>query len=86
MGRPYRELRDPIEHRGGSMVAVRKGHQWCAWTITLDGKTRTFESNGRGYPELDRLYVPKAPNPTHYTDYSHTLQPGAIDALVSMLR
>jgi hypothetical protein len=44
-----------------------------------------FESNGRGFPELDSLYVPKVTNPSHREDYTTTLVPGAIDTLVSEL-
>ncbi len=84
--RPYEELRAPIEQRGGSMVHARKGYQWGAWIVTLDGKTGTFLSNGRGYPDLDRLYKPKVANPQHYTDYSNDLVPGAIEKLVAMLK
>jgi hypothetical protein len=84
--RPYEELRAPIEQRGGSMVHVREGHQWGAWVITLDGKTGTFLSNGRGYPDLDRLYRPKVSDPQHYTDYSNDLVPGAIEKLISLLK
>lgn len=36
--RPYGELRDPIEERGGSMTHVRAGHQWGAWMVSLNGK------------------------------------------------
>ena len=84
--RPYDLLRDPIEDRGGTMAHVREGHQWGAWIVTLNGKSRAFESNGRGYPELDRLYKPRVPNPEHYTDYERTLNPGAINILIAMLR
>jgi hypothetical protein len=84
--RPYEELRAPIEQLGGSMVHARKGYQWGAWIVTLDGKIGTFLSNGRGYPDLDRLYEPKVANPQHYTDYSNDLVPGAIQKLVAMLK
>ncbi len=84
--RPYEELRAPIEQRGGTMVHVREGYQWGAWIVTVDGKTGTFLSNGRGYPDLDRLYKPQVANPQHYTDYSNDLVPGAIQTLVGMLK
>jgi hypothetical protein len=83
--RPYEELQAPIEQRGGSMVHVRKGYQWGAWIVSLNGKSRTFLSNGRGYPELDRLYEPDVHPPMHYRDYSRRLVPGAIENLVAML-
>lgn len=84
--RPYEELRLPIEQRGVSMMHVREGHQWGAWVVSLDGKSCTFKSNGRGYPELDRLYKPKISNPKHYTDYSNDLVPGALETLLRMLQ
>ena len=86
--RPYGELRDPIEHIGGTMTHAREGYQWGAWVVTLNGKTRTFLSNGRGYPELDKLYKPRPDirTPQHYTDYSNDLVPGAIASLIDMLR
>ena len=68
------------------MTHTREGHQWGAWVVMLDGKMRTFLSNGRGYPDLDRLYRPNVPDPQHYTDYSRDLVPGAIEKLVGMLK
>lgn len=67
------------------MKHVREGQQWGAWVVKLDGRSQSFLSNGRGHPELDRLYTPLVPNPRHYTDYSHDLIPGAIDQLVRIL-
>jgi len=84
--KPYGELREPIEQRGGSMTHVREGFQWGPWIITLDGRTRTFLSNGRGYPELDKLYRPKIANPQHYTDYTDELVPGTVNMLLQMLK
>jgi hypothetical protein len=83
----YDLLRRQIEQRGGSMIHVRRGYQYGAWIVTLNGKQKTFLSNGSGYPELDRLYVPKAgiTRPEHYRDYEHELVPGAIERLIGML-
>jgi hypothetical protein len=69
------------------MTHVRKGYQWGAWVVRLDGKTATFLSNGRGYPDLDKLYKPKpeVEHPDHYTHYSNELQAGAVDRLIGML-
>jgi hypothetical protein len=85
MQRAYGKLRTPIERLGGSMTFVREGYQWGAWVVTLHGKTKVFESNGNGYPELDSLYVPKVTNPEHYCDYTNVLVNGAIERLVAML-
>ncbi len=68
------------------MVHVREGHQWGVWIVSLNGKSRAFESNGRGYPELDRLYRPRVQYPQHYSDYHRILIPDAIDTLIAMLR
>ena len=86
--RPYEELQAPIERSGGSMIHVKKGYLWGAWEVTLAGKKRTFRSNGRGYPDLDKLYKPKpeVQNPQHYTDYSDELVTGAIATLIGMLK
>ncbi len=85
--RAYDALRLGIEKRGGSMKFY-DDEVPGVWIVKLDGKKRVFESNDNGYPELDRLYVPKPEikNPQHYTDYSQELIPGAIDKLVAMLK
>jgi hypothetical protein len=83
--RPYEELQASIERLGGTMMHARNGYEWGAWIVTLGGKTGTFLSNGRGYPDLDRLYRPNVTKPEHYLDYSRDLVPGAIEELVAML-
>jgi hypothetical protein len=85
--RPYDALRSGIEQRGGSMK-FWDDEVPGVWIVKLDGKKRVFESNENGYPELDRLYVPKPgiTKPKSYTDYSQVLIPGAIDKLFAMLR
>jgi hypothetical protein len=67
------------------MTFKRAGWRWGAWIVRLGGREMAFESNGRGFPELDSLYVPKVTNPSHREDYTTTLVPGAIDTLVSEL-
>ena len=85
--RVYEELRAGIEGQGGWMRFERSGHQWGAWRVGLGAKTATFPSNGRGFPELDALYVPKPGTvaPSHHSEYTMTLVTGAIDKLVTML-
>ncbi|MCE2968569.1 MAG: hypothetical protein ACK5WB_09435 [Phycisphaerales bacterium] len=66
--RYYEELRSIVEELGGKMSYVRCGRpppgSWLAW---LPGYTeKFFECNGRGFPELDSLYVPKISHPTSW--------------------
>ena len=82
----YEELREGIESRGGSMVFERSGWpRGGVWIVRLGDREKPFESSGSGFPELDRLYVPKVQNPMHHSDYSRELVPGALDGLVGML-
>jgi hypothetical protein len=83
--RPYEELRSGIEQLGGSMIFEKHGYQWGAWIVTLDGQQAIFQSNGRGFPDIDVLYVPLTPDPQHYRDYSCDLVEGAIEKLVAKL-
>jgi hypothetical protein len=86
--RAYEELRAGIEKRGGTMIFEKKGHQGGAWIVTLGNKQEVFPSNGRGFPNLDRLYTPD-PDLTHHSHWKHYVQPpikGAIDKLVSKLK
>ena len=65
--RAYEELRAHVDGQNGSMRHERAG--WPSggvWIVRLGDKERVFESNGRGYPELDALYVPNVPHPRHY--------------------
>ena len=85
--RVYEELRQNVEARGGKMYFLRHGARWGAWEVRLDGQYGRFESNGSGFPKLDRLYVPEpeVDNPRHWKDYSSSLVPGAINELLRML-
>jgi hypothetical protein len=85
MRRKYEELRAGVEALGGSMVFERKGWRWGAWRVTLRNRSRAFPSNGRGFPELDALYVPAVENPSHWRDYTNTLVEGAFVELDEML-
>ncbi len=84
--RIYEELRSIVERHHGSMVFSRSGTQWGVWTIRLGGTERRFESNGRGFPELDRLYRPKPdrPQPDHWADYTKELVRDAEQRLLAM--
>jgi len=81
----YEELRSGIEAMGGTMVFDRSGSTHGTWVVRLKGKSAYFDSNGRGFPDLDRLYVPRVSHPRHYTDYSNELVPGALEKLIRML-
>lgn len=84
--RPYEELQSIVEQEGGDMVFERAGHsQGGAWVVTLRGKTKVFPSNGAGFPPMDRLYVPKVKEPSHYRDYSNDLIVGAREKWLEML-
>jgi hypothetical protein len=83
--RAYGKLRDIIERCGGSMTYRRQGYRYGAWKISLDGKTKIFESTGnRRLPALDRLYVPNVRNPKTWDDYSDELVPDAERQLLGL--
>ncbi|GJQ28673.1 MAG: hypothetical protein HBSAPP03_05570 [Phycisphaerae bacterium] len=84
--RVYEKLRALVEDAGGTMEHERRGHgPGGAWIVTLRRKRSVFESNGAGFPRLDRLYVPKVPNPSQWRDYTNTLRPGARAAWMRMI-
>ena len=76
--RVYEEIRTAFEEQGGTMTFEREGSPTGAWVCTLYGRQRVFHSNGRGFPELNKLYVPKVPNPRHWRDYTTRLVEGAL--------
>ena len=68
------------------MVYERKGFRYGAWVIKVGEKSVTIEAGGdRSFPQLDRLYVPRVPDPRHWDDYSDELVPDAETQLLSML-
>lgn len=84
--RPYEELQAIVEQEGGQMQFERKGRaQGGAWVVTLRGKVTVFQSNGSGFPPMDKLYIPKVPEPSHYTDYTTKLVEGAQEKWIGML-
>lgn len=83
--RIYEELRSIVEDLGGSMTFEREGHRYGAWIVRLGRKSACFESNGSGFPKLDRLYVPKVERPQHWRDYSTTLIPHAVGSFVELI-
>ena len=85
--RPYEEIQALVNEHGGTMRHERHGYEGGAWIVSLGGKRRIFLSNGSGYPDLDKLYVPKPefPNPNHYSDYSTTLVADAWEKLLALL-
>jgi hypothetical protein len=84
--RAYKSIRSLVESLGGSMVYKRKGYRHRAWVIKLGGNSVTIEAVGnRSFPELDRLYVPRVPDPSHWDDYLDELVPDAKTQLLSRL-
>ncbi len=85
--RAYDEIRTLIVQHGGTMKYEREGYEYGAWVIKLGGKTTVIEAPGIGsFPKLDRLYVPKVPNPKTWDDYSTELVPDAEDKLLRLVR
>ncbi len=83
--RIYEELQQLVERQGGNMTYERAGAHGGVWTIVLHGRTREFLSNGAGFPELDRLYVPKVAEPAHYSHYTNELVSTAFEKLLTLL-
>ena len=83
--RIYEEIHQLVELAGGEMWYEREGAPGGRWTIALQGRTREFLSNGAGFPELDRLYVPKVREPAHHSDYTNQLVPDAADQVMQLL-
>jgi hypothetical protein len=69
------------------MIYERQGHRYGAWVIRLGESSVTIEAEGnRSFPKLDRLYLPRVPEPQHWDDYLNQLVPDAEERLLSMLR
>jgi len=84
--RAYGLIRSIVEGLGGSMFYERKGYRYGAWVIRIGEHSVTIKSDGnRSFPELDRLYVPRVPEPKHWDDYKDELVPDAEKQLLSML-
>jgi hypothetical protein len=85
--RPYQEIQELVNEHGGTMKHEREGYQWGAWIVRIGNKKRIFLSNGSGYPELDKLYIPKpeVSEPNHWTDYSVVLVPNAWEKFIALL-
>lgn len=85
--RAYDSVRSLVERLGGSMVYQREGHRHGAWAIELGEKSLIIEASGdRSFPQIDRLYVPRVPDPRHWDDYSDELVPDAEAKLLAMLK
>ena len=84
--RAYGLIRGIVERLGGSMTYEREGHRYGAWVIKVGESNVTTEAGGDGsFPELDRLYVPRVPDPKGWDDYLDELVPDAETKLLSML-
>lgn len=86
--RYYKELSAIVHELGGQMRHEKLGRpQGGSWVVSLPGHAETFfDSNGAGFPLMDQLYVPKVPNPSHHTDYTHELVAGARERWIAMLK
>jgi hypothetical protein len=67
------------------MSYERTGAPGGRWIVALQGRTREFLSNGAGFPELDRLYVPNVNEPAHHRDYTNQLVSNAEAQLMKLL-
>ncbi len=65
----YDVLRRFIESLSGTMTYQPGGGPGGLWEIILHGKTARIEVRGDHINELDRLYVPKIPNPKSGDDF-----------------
>ena len=85
--RPYEELQELVSQHAGTMRHERHGYPGGAWIVKVGKKQKTFVPNGSGYPELDKLYVPKPEisEPNHYSDYSTELIAGAWEKFIALL-
>jgi hypothetical protein len=84
----YQELRDGIAARGGKMWYEQAGRpRGGTWIVRLGNKEKVFYWDSHGFPELDERYEPKegASHPRSASDYTTTLKPGAIEALVRIV-
>jgi hypothetical protein len=84
--RAYGLIRSIVDRLGGSMTYEHKGYRHGAWVIRIGEKITIVEAGGnQSFPELDRLYVPRVPQPRHYYDYSNELVADAENQLLSIL-
>ncbi len=68
------------------MTYEHSGHRFGAWIIRIEGQSITCEADGsRSFPQLDRLHVPKVPEPLIWDDYQNELVPDAEARLLSLL-
>lgn len=68
------------------MTYERKGHRHGTWMMRIGKSIVAIEAGGnRSFPELDRLYVPRIPDPRNWDDYLDELVPDAELQLLSML-
>ena len=82
----YAQIRSLVERRGGTMIYEHAGHRHGAWLIAIGGRSLAVEATGeRSFPQLDRLYVPRVPEPQTWDDYEDELVPGAEARLLGLL-
>ena len=85
----YDLVRNLVEEQGGTMVYEQEGYSTGgAWIIDVVGMRRVFWCAVGGFPELDRLYVPKPGirNPSKYEHYQHKLIADAWEELLKTMK
>jgi hypothetical protein len=87
MRRVYEELRAIVEELGGTMRYQREGKpHGGSWVVVLPGFAEKRFDSQPGFPALERLYVPRIPNPTDWRDYTNTLRPDGSEKWIAMLK
>lgn len=62
----YGLIRSIVERLGGSMTYEREVYRYGAWVIRIGESSVIIEASGnQSFPDLDRLYIPRVPNPRH---------------------
>ena len=68
---PYKKLKEIIIGKYNGRMFHRDFDK--KWFIELNGKKTSIESNGSLWKELDTLYKPKNPFPTHWDHFYNEL-------------
>jgi hypothetical protein len=85
--RAYDLVRTMVEEHGGVIWFQRKGQpRGGAWVISYQGYEKAFPTEGRTFPSIDKLYVPKKAFPDTWDDYKNELIPNAWEVLVDSLK
>jgi len=68
---PYKKLKEIIIGKHNGRMEFREFDK--KWFIELNGKRTVIESNGSFFKEIDTLYKPKNPFPTHWEHFHDEL-------------